>query len=545
MEESTALTAGPALGGFAQSFIHMPVGQKLTMMVGIAATAAVIMGAWMWSQAPDYRVLYSNLADRDGGAIIASLQQMNVPYKFAEGGGAILVPSNQVHDARLKLASQGLPKGGTVGFELMENQKFGATQFQEQVNFQRGLEGELAKSVQSLSAVQAARVHLALPKASVFLRDQQKPSASVLLNLYPGKSLDRAQVSGILHLVASSVPDLTPENVSIVDQNGKLLTRNGDTVGTDATQLDPNQLAYVQQVEQATIKRITDILEPITGPGNARVQVTADIDFSRIESMAETFKPNKEVKDTAVRSAQLSESTNSQGGGAQGVPGALSNQPPANATAPIGAQAPAGGAAAATTTATASSRKDSTINYEVDKTISHTRAPVGGIKRLTAAVVINYRKQVGDKGKVTQAPLKPQEIEQVNALVREAMGFSKERGDSLNVLNTPFNEAEKEIIPPIPFWKQADNIATAKEWGKDALLIGLIAYILFGVLKPFLRRMAEQQRQYAAELPTRQAPLLAGQIAAQGNQLEAARQIARQDPKIVANVVKTWVGKDE
>ena len=266
---------------------RIPVRQLVALMVGAAAAVALGVGAWMWTQAADYKVLYSNLTDRDGGAIIAGLTQMNVPYKFSEGGSAILVPSDKVHDARLRLASQGLPKGSVVGFELVDNQKFGATQFQEQINYQRGLEGELAKSIQSLSAVQTARVHLAIPKASVFVRDQQMPSASVLVSLYPGKTLARDQVTGILNLVASSVPELATKNVSVLDQNGNLISANGS--GADAGGLDSTQLSYVQQIEQATIQRIVDILEPVVGRGNARVQVSAEVDFSRIEAVAETF----------------------------------------------------------------------------------------------------------------------------------------------------------------------------------------------------------------------------------------------------------------
>ena len=208
--------------GYVQNFLaRCPVSRKWGLMLAVSAIVALLAGGWMWNQAPEYKVLFSNVSDRDGGAIIASLQQMNVPYKFAEGGGAILVPANQVHDARLKLASQGLPKGGLVGFELMENQKFGTSQFLEQVNFQRALEGELARSIQALSAVSSARVHLAMPKQSVFMREQQKPSASVLLNLHPGRSLDPQQVNAIVHLVSSSVPNLPVKNVTVVDQHGR------------------------------------------------------------------------------------------------------------------------------------------------------------------------------------------------------------------------------------------------------------------------------------------------------------------------------------
>jgi flagellar M-ring protein FliF len=534
-------TGGASFGPL-QGLGRIPARQVLALMLGAAAIIAVLVGSWLYMESSDYRVLYSNLSDRDGGAIIASLTQMNVPYKFAEGGGAILVPSSQVHDTRLRLASQGLPKGGTVGFELVDNQKFGTTQFQEQINYQRGLEGELAKSIQSLSAVQAARVHLAIPKPSVFLRDAQGPSASVILTLYPGKSLDRAQVSGILHLVASSVSELALNNVSIVDQTGALLSKNGDAA--DSGGLDATQLAYIRQIEQSTMQHIVDILEPILGPNNARVQVTADVDFSRSEAVAETFKPNQTPAAAAIRSQQLNQSSTTGTSAAQGVPGALSNQPPAGGVAPIDGKAP--NAAVPPQTAPTSTRKDESTSYEVDKTIQHTRAPVGGIKRLTAAVVVNYRKETDDKGKVTNVAIKPQELEQINALVREAMGFNKERGDSLNVLNAAFNAPEQEVMPDVPWWKQRDNISMGKEIGKYVLLALVIAYLFFGVLRPGVKRAFKED-----EVPELQSltgpeghPALSSEVEQRGDQLQLARKMAREDPKIVANVVKSWVTND-
>jgi flagellar M-ring protein FliF len=547
----TASSSLPAVSGSSTLLGSLPrlaPRQILALMVGSAALIAVGVGAWIWTQTPDYRVLYSNLSDRDGGAIIAALNQMNVPYRIAEGGGAILVPGQQVYDARLRLASQGMPKGSVVGFELVDNQKFGATQFQEQINYQRGLEGELAKSIQSLSAVGAARVHLAIPKPSVFLRDQQNPSASVLLTLNTGKALDRAQVTGIINLVASSVPELSTSNVSVVDQTGALLSRNG--AGIDNGGLDPSQLSYIKQIETETIRRITDILEPIVGHGNARVQVTADVDFQRVESVAETFKPNQDPKLAAVRTQQSSSAqTTSGGAGAQGVPGALSNQPPAGGVATVDGK-PLGPGAAATAAAASpiNAKKDEAVAYEVDKTIQHTRAQVGAIKRLTAAVVVNHRKQVDKDGKSTSAPMPDKDMGEINALVREAMGFSKERGDSLNILNAAFNEPAREAVVELPFYKQPDNIQLVKDIGKYLLFTLLVGYLYFGVLKPMMARAME-----APVLPE-PTPLLAGETAegllmGPGGQpadhLQLARKIAREDPKIVANVVKSWVTKDE
>ncbi len=264
--------------------------QKLGGMVAIAFAIAILAGSWMWSKNIDYSVLFSNISERDGGQIIASLQQMNIPYRYSEGGGAILVPATQVHDARLKLASQGLPKGGLVGFEVMESQKLGASQFLEQINYQRALEGELARSIQSLQAVQGARVHLAIPKSSAFLRDEQKPTASIVLNLHPGRVLEPSQVAGIVHLVSSSVPQLPPSSVSVIDQSGKLISQNADPLREVG--LDPAQLKYVRELETSTIKRIEAIIEPVAGAGNVHAQVAADVDFAQTEPLAEFYNPN-------------------------------------------------------------------------------------------------------------------------------------------------------------------------------------------------------------------------------------------------------------
>jgi len=535
------VTAAPASGVPLAAWTRLPPRQTLTLAVVVAAAIAAAIGAWLWAQTPDYRVLYSNLSDRDGGAIIAALGPLNVPYKVGEGGTVILVPAAQVHETRLRLASQGLPKGSVVGYELVDNQKFGATQFQEQMNFQRGLEGELARSIQSLSAVQSARVHLALPKQSVFLRDQQQPTASVLLTLHAGRTLDRAQVSGIAHLVASSVPELPIDRVSIIDQTGALLSQRRD--GTD-NGLDPAQLGYVKQVEQSTIARITDILEPIVGRSNVRVAVTADIDFTRNESVAESFKPNQDPKVAALRTQQTSQSQTTGSAATGGVPGALTNQPPAPGVAQIDGKSAPGAQVATNSTAPSSTRKDETIAYEVDKRIEHTRAQIGGVRRMTAAVVVNYRRSTDDKGKVSTAALSEKEMGEINALVREAMGYSKERGDSVNVVNAAFNEPERETVVELPFYKQPDNIGLAKEIGKYALFVALIGYLWFGVVRPMLRAAAERA---AAEpmlpLPAPESPAVAA--AASFEQLQRARQLARDDPKVVANVVKGWVSRDE
>ena len=542
--------------GFVQGFLSkISSQQKMGLILAVSAIVALAAAGWMWNRTPDYKVLFSNISDRDGGAIVATLQQMNVPYKFAEGGGAILVPASQVHDVRLKLASQGLPKGGLVGFELMENQKFGTSQFLEQVNFQRALEGELARSIQSLAAVNGARVHLAMPKQSVFMREQQKPSASILVNLHPGRTLDSQQVSAIMHLVSSSVPNLPLKQVTVVDQHGNLLSKIDES--NINTGLDPSQLKYVQALEQSYSQRIEAILSPIVGQENVRAQVVADIDFAQSEQTSELYKPNQNPADSVVRSQHTSESANRPGFGEGGVPGALSNQPPAPATAPVTAP-PVPNAAQPGATPTApptppNTRKDATINYEVDKTIQHVRKPVGGIKRLSVAVVVNHRKVTDQDGVTSAKPLTEAEKAQITDLVKEAMGFSNERGDTLNVVNSAFADIEREPIPELPLWKQPDMVELGQQIGKTLLISALILYLVLGVLRPMLKRMnpPPPSSPLVAEQPDNNvphvipAPKPPPQISQHEQTLALARQLARDDPKMVANVVKQWVAGHE
>jgi len=546
------------LTALARGFGQLSNAQKIGLVAGIAAVIALAVVAILWARTPEYRVLYSNLSDRDGGDVIAALSTQNIPYKVAEGGTAILVPAPVVYDTRLKLAGQGLPKGGAVGFELMEAQKFGMSQFAEQVTFQRALAGELARTIQSMSPVQNARVHLAIPRPSVFVREQQRPSASVLVSLYPGRRLDEAQVSAIQHLVASGVPELMPRGVTVVDQTGNLLSATGELPAAGG--LDATQLKYVHSLEAAYAARIENILQPLLGRENVRAQVAANLDFSQVEQTSEIFKPNPGGPEQTLRSQQTIETTSSTPSGPSGVPGALTNQPPGAANAPLttpppAAQGAATGAAAnapATPPAT-SSHRETTINFEVDKTIRHIRNEVGAVKRLSVAVVVNQRRSVDKDGKVTLTPLTEQEMTQIGDLVREAMGFSKERGDTVNVVNAPFSAPEIEsVLAPPPIWREWLTMANLVEWAKVALVAIVVLYLWFGFLRPTLRDLMQVGRveptiagfgegvgpgpAMAPAGPAAPAP------AAFDNDLQAARDLARQDPRIVANVVKEWVG---
>jgi flagellar M-ring protein FliF len=534
---------------------------RLPLMVGAALAVAAIAALWLWSRQPDYRVLYGNLADRDGGAIIASLQQMNVPYRFADGGGAVMVPAEKVAELRLRLASQGLPKGGTVGFELMDNQKFGTSQFAEQINYQRALEGELARSINSISAVESARVHLALPKASLFVRDQKKPTASVVLTLHRGRVIDDGQVNAVVHLVSSSVPELSAKSISVVDQNGNLLS----SPGAAARGLDGSQLKYTQEIEQAYARRIEAILQPIIGSGNVHAQVAADIDFSVVEATDEKYRPNQEPGSAAVRSQQSSDASQQNGPQSGGVPGALSNQPPVNPVAPIAlpaaSQARVAGQLQMSTELSGfgrgngSTRRDATVNYEVDRSIRHTQLASGGVRRVSVAVVVNNRETTNAQGKrVTQA-LSAAELEQVRNLVKQAMGFSAERGDSLNVVNSAF--AGDGNGPELPLWRQPDNIELAKTLAKYLLFAALGLYLWLAVVRPLLRRHLQPvpaagdagASTAAAASAAQQEPEDAELAAQRSNarheeNMQYARSVAEKEPLMVAMLIKNWMAKD-
>ncbi|MBU1364313.1 MAG: flagellar M-ring protein FliF [Gammaproteobacteria bacterium] len=577
MAATTETTAGNAPAGnplerLRDAFNRLGSQQKLIFMVATAALIAIIIGTILWSRQPDWKILFSNLNEKDGGSIVAVLEQQNIPHRYSDNG-ALQVPADRVHDIRLKLASQGLPRGGMVGFELMENQKFGISQFAEQVNYQRGLEGELARTIQSIGAVQSARVHLAIPKPSVFVREEQKPTASVMLNVYPGRTLDGGQIAGITHLVSSSVPQLPAANVTVIDQSGTLLSQLKSKL-TEAG-LDATQVKYVRDIESSIIRRIEDILKPMLGSENFKVQVAADIDFSQSEQTAESYRPNNTPETTAVRSRQTTESASiNQASG--GVPGALTNQPPVPATAPLTQPATGnsngqpgktgeiqGRLEAAGVTAPLNSvgqplntNKNATVNFEVDRTIRHTKQGMGDIRRLSAAVVINHRKEIDKNGQPVNKPVPDAEMKQINELVRQAMGFNNERGDSISVANAPFT-ADEKVDTSLPLWKDPENISYAKDILKY-LVIGLIvAFLFLKIIQPSLKTMFPSAAERRAAATAEGVAGAAGHVRISGvdgdqedqvridhyaNKVQKARDLAQADPKAVANIIKDWMG---
>ncbi len=578
MNASTAATTEQEKKGFGDLLARLRANPRIPLIVAAAAVVAIVIAMVLWAKQPSYSVLYNNLTDEDGGAIVTQLTQMNIPYRFAENGGALMVPEANVHELRLRLAQQGLPKGGSVGFELLDKEKFGISQFSEQVNYQRALEGELARTIESLGPVKSARVHLAMPKPTLFVREQKAPSASVTLTLQPGRALDEGQIQAIAHMVSSSVAGLPPGNVTVVDQTGRLLTRS-DSAGRD---LNDAQLKYASEVEARYQQRIEAILNPILGQGNVHAQVTAQINFDTAEQTDEKYQPNANPSSSAIRSRQTSTSDQSGSPYPGGVPGALSNQPaPAN-TAPVttpnnnaangqnangqnanGQNNAANNANQTTSTAAASagptnSRRDDTVNYELDRTIRHTKVNVGDVQRLSVAVVVNFR--ADDKGKAVA--LNEQQLKQIEDLTREAMGYSQNRGDSINVVNSQFNTTEP-VTTDLPFWQQQsffDQLMNAGKW----LLIALVAFILYRKLvRPHLVRKqaaekaaAEAVAARATEQPEEEAFNVQlskdelDQERKSNNRMSAEvmsqriRDMSENDPRVVALVIREWMSKE-
>lgn len=532
---------------FGAGLARMDNTQKTRLAIGAVALLALALALFFMGRQTEWRVLYTSLNDRDGGAIVAQLTQMNVPYKHTEGGGAIMVPADKVHDTRLRLASLGLPKGTVNGFELMEANRFGMTQFQERLTFQRGLEGELTRSIQSLSSVQAARVHLALPNQNGFFREQQKPSASVLLTLHPGRTLDKSQVAGIVHLVASSVPEMNPKAVSVVDDAGALLsaTPEGSSQGADL-----QKLQYTQQIEQMYTRRILDMIEPLVGVGNVKAQVSADMDFSLAESTSEQHRPNQAAESGSVRSMQTVEDGTPPTQQPAGVPGAVTNQPPAAGGAPINGEA-APLAAAGNTDKPGALRRESVVNYEVDRTVRVVREASGTIRRLSAAVVVNHRTSVDRTGKEVPVAIPPEQLEQMTALVRETIGFNRDRGDSVNVVNAVFNISKPVEQTPVAWWMQAQNQELAGQLAWPLAMVGMGLLVLLGMVRPGLKLMKAPAALPPAEpklnamldeQPERPSlPVPSKEPTPEMLRLADAKRLALENPVAVANIVKGWV----
>jgi len=556
MANNQTLTLPPALG------LNL---RPLLLLLGVALAVALGVAVVLWWKGPNWSVLYGNLSDSDASGVVQALQSAGIEYKLDNGNGAIMVPAERVRDARLQLASHGLPQGKNSSFELISKDPgFGVSQFMESARYQYALEGELASTISSLQAVEAARVHLAIPPQSAFVRDRRTATASVLLQLRSGHRLEPEQVSAIVHLVASSIPELDSDQVTIVDQQGRLLSspKTGDAASAS------EQFDAAHRVEDTYIQRIEQLIEPLVGEGRVHAQVTVDLDAAASEEAHEEYKPEGGV----VRSEQTSEETNrNSNSAAGGVPGALSNQPPAGGTAVAAAKPPAppppapGTPAAAAAAASAASAaaaaaalaatpdsvsKQSTRNFEVDRKLSYSRQPAGRVKRVTVAVLVDNVRKTGEDGKVTQQPLTPAQLTDITSLVKNAVGFDEARGDSVNVVNASFLEVVSEPLKPevTPIWQRP----MVRDIARMVLGALVLIALALGVLRPLIKNLANH-----ALVPT-QTALLSAEGPASGpgmgsptassslayeQQIVQARGLVTQDPKRVAQVVKTWVGE--
>ena len=526
--------------------------QKVAAGLGGLALVFALALSGVYSGSTEYKVLFSNVADRDGGAIVAALDTMHVPYKFSDGGGAILVPSEFVHEARLKLAGQGLPKGGNVGFELMENQKFGISHFAEHINYQRALEGELVRTISSIQYVSGARVHLSIPKQTVFVKDTLQPSASVFLNVMQGRSLDKSQIVGIANLVSAAVPSLKPSQVTIVDQSGANL--HGGDEPSDGI-LDGRQITAQRKIEGDYSREIEAILEPVVGRGNVRAKVRVELDLGKVEQTEEIYGPNGDALKASVRSTQSMESS-SGSNAVGGVPGAVSNTPPGAVSAPDQVTGAKPNLPPLPSFAT-NGNKSSTTNYEVDRTVRHTKKATGTVNRLSVAVLLNNKSVVGADGKAVSTPLTSDELSRATKLVQDVVGYKADRGDSVEVANIEFVPNRVDPIPDTPIWQDPEMQSLAAGVGKGLGLLVAVLYLLFGVARPMMKKvLADEPPQVGAATLAEGASEEAGAAASISeaalamakqpvNELDASKrkaaEIAGNAPDAAASVVKKWV----
>ncbi len=542
--------------------------KPLLLLVGIAAAVAAGVMVVLWSKGPNYSLLYTSLSAEDQSQVASALESAGIAYRLEPASNGMSVPSDQLNDARLKLAGAGLPEGSGGFANISKDPGFGVSQFMENARYQHALEAELARTISSLRPVDAARVHLAVPRESAFVRDRRPASASVFVQMKAGKRLEQEQIQSIINLVASSIPELEPTQVTVVDQQGRLLS--APQADTELAQRERN-VELTHRLEEEYAQRIEALLAPFVGPGRIRAQVVAQVDSSVTEEAREQYKPDSQI----VRSEQTAETASRDGAGPQGVPGSLSNQPPTpgaalppNASNSLAAQAAAGGAAGAktpgqaTANAQASAPPDNTSrqatrNYEIDRTMAYTKTPAGRLQRLTVAVLIDNMRTAGKDGKVTTTPLSQQQLDHVTQLVKDSVGFNAERGDSVNVVNSPFLEeakpADGELVS-VPIWEQPWVLNAAKIFA--GLVIVLV--LVFSVLKPMMKSLIASGRPIlpAAALP---GGGMVNDAAARGDnggpaqatplayeqQLAQARTLVGQDPKRVAQVVRAWAAEEE
>lgn len=535
----------------ARGLADIPGLKQVGLLAGVAAAIAAAIWLVMWSQGQNYTVLYGQLSERESGQVMDALTAAGIDFKL-NPSGAVSVPESKVQEARIRLASQGLPQSDSMGIEMIQKDSaLGNSSMMESARYQSVLETELARTIIKVQGVQSARVHLALPKPSVFLRDAHKATASVMLQLYPGRRLDPGQVAAIVHLVASSVPELSANDVTLVDQAGSLLNSPDENAEAAAS---TRHFEQTRKLEESYQQRIIELLEPMLGPGRVRATVTADMDYTVTEETHEQYDPQK----TAVRSEQTSNEMRKSGDGAEGIPGALSNQPPGTSGAPAipGAATPgnpvappAAGAAQAANSGPSSTAQRSTRNFEVDRTLSYVKQPVGTLKRLNVGVVLDDWQKVDADGKVTTSPMNDTDIKRFSQLIKESIGLKDDRGDQINVLNQAFkSNVALAPVEGLPLWQQPWLAQLAKQIVGAALVL----VVAFLVLRPLMKSLTKPGRSSAGASEDIEGDRVS--LSGQGKpiklspsfeqQIAAARTLVGQDPRRAAQVVKDWVSAD-
>lgn len=545
-----------------KQFTRSPATRQLLLLVGVAAAVALGVAVVLWSRGPNFGLLYSGLDQKDASAITQELQSTNTPYQLSADGSSIMAPAADLAGLRLTLAGRGLPQGTAASsISPAGDSPFGMSDLAERTRYQQQLEADLGNTIGGLQSVRAARVHLALPKPSAFIRDSRAASASVLVTLYPGRQLDASQVAAIVHLVSASVPDLNASQVSVIDQQGQLLTTDPDSPGA----ISDTRLRLATRIENTYAARIEQLLTPLVGPGRVHAQVYVDLDFSQTEKATETFDP----KSAVMRSEQTSSEQRSSADASGGVPGALSNQPPNTVAQPTAAKPNAGASGAAANAATAAasgpseSSSSATRNYELDRTISHVSDPAGRLTRLSVAVVVDDKlvpgkpTDNGDAAPPKSVPFSTQELQHLTDLAKNAVGFSATRGDSVSVVNQPFQRGPAiEALPAVPLWERPGAMDLIKQ-GLGILVALLVA---FGLLRPLLKGVmrgagsaralpvpAQKISVRVDDEPEESEPArLSGEsnVLAYEQRIGAARRMVGENSKQVAQVVKNWVSED-
>lgn len=541
---ATDLVKTEQLNASFQGMSQLPIVRQVGLLVGLAASIAIGVYVVLWSQDPNYSILYHQASAKDASEIINILSSKNIRYQVDTSTGVILVETSKLHEARMSLAEQSLPSNMGGGFEFIkEPQGITTNDFIQSKRYQVALQNELARTIMWMSAIENARIHLALPKQSAFLSDRRKPSASVLVDLASGHRLSDEQIESIMNLVASSVPNLTSDQVTVVDNKGRLLSKTDSASGIG---LSSRQLAYKKQIEEDLASNIENIITPVTGDNKVRAQVVAEMDFTHLEMTQESFNPDV----PAVRSEQRVEESTQGSATAGGIPGALSNEPPGVAQAP---QQTSQGTAGTTSKGPSRSSVRYTINNELDRSIVHKRQSPGAIKKLSVAVVVDNKAATNDKGEVVMTPYTKDELERLTSLVKEAVGFKALRGDTVNVMNAAF------ILPaPLGPVEEASLLDQPWVWDLGKQILGglLAAIVLFGILRPVMRNLSSIPKTALVPAQGSEDGLEEDQVTLTGengqrlpkpneyaSDLEMAKSMVVQEPKRVAQVVKQWVNE--